>query len=90
MTLMPKDKTFSSLIRKMIFHNLSNPINSSMSDTSLMSYSVFSSIFIFSLLISMKVAMNNFNCSIVISPLSFSDINSIISFLNFSLVSAEI
>ena len=85
--LIPKDKTFSSSILKIIFHNLSKPINSLISNTSFISFSLFSSKIIFSLLISRKIAINNFNCSKFISLCSSLDINSNIScfiFLRFS------
>ena len=92
--LIPKDKTFSSEIWKIIFHNLSNPINSSIFFISFIFWSLFSSFFsskiIFSLFISKNNAINNFNCSKVISLLLFSEINSIISCLIFSLCSKEI
>ena len=91
--LIPKAKTFSSEIWKIIFHNLSNPVNSSIFAISLIFctlLSSFSSKIIFSLFISKNKAMNNLNCSKVISFLLSSEINSIISCLIFSLCSDEI
>ena len=91
--LIPKDKIFSSEIWKTIFHNLSMPINSSIFFISLifcsLSLSWFSSKIIFSLFISKNKAMNNFNCSKVISFLLFSEINSNTSCLIFSLCSFD-
>ena len=91
--LMAIERIFSSFILKIIFHNLSNPVNSSIFLTSIISYSaslflssfsIFSFIFIFSLFISKNKAINSFICSGVISLCLFSEIISNKSFLIFS------
>ena len=90
--LIATEMTFSSLIWKIIFHNLSKPVKPSIFSTSIISYSIslllsssfFIFNFIFSLFISKNKALNNFNCSAVISEFLFSEINSNNSSLIFS------